>query len=171
LSLRRKSFQYTQAVARRARSVPLSTWVRTRSGMLPSETEYGMTADHLIDDPREPYVMPTGLLDSRGVMLLRITVPIKVAMGFEFPAKDEEPDVVETILPEDYLSVSDIGIGTAWIDYRDVEPEAEPTIEEIVRAALEHADGDPELAKAMLLEHGIEAEFTIEPKPEEGDAG
>jgi hypothetical protein len=79
-----------------------------------------MTADHVIDDPREPTITPLGVLDHRGKMLLRVTVPIKQKMGFHTFIQPE-PDEVETILPEDMLAVSDIGVGIAHLEPHEVD--------------------------------------------------
>ena len=94
---------------------------RTQAAIIPSDMDFSMTADHLVDDPREPIITPLGVLDHRGMMLVRVRIPIKVAMGFHKAWENDEPDEVEAILPEDMLSVSDIGAGVAHVDPSEAE--------------------------------------------------
>lgn len=154
---------------RRARSIPLSRWIAQRAGrpagtFVPSEMEMGVTADFVVYEEREPRITPTGILDSRGMMLLRVTVPIKEEIGFVKPRMMEsEPDEVETILPEDYLAVSDCGLGVGFVTPEEVEGDEDEhaaQIRSIINAVLEKCDGDPDLAKEMLAELGLEVEFT-----------
>jgi hypothetical protein len=79
-----------------------------------------VTADHVIDDPREPRIVPTGILDERGMMLVRVTIPIKCKMGFA-RMLPEDPGEVTTIVPEDMLAVSDIGEGLGFVEPHEVE--------------------------------------------------
>lgn len=95
-------------------------YTRTRSAIIPAEGEYFVTADHVIDDPREPHITPTGILDSRGMMLVRVTVPIKQKMGFGTFGKPADEEV-ETVLPEDMLAVSDIGVGIGYIEPHEMD--------------------------------------------------
>lgn len=94
---------------------------RPNSALIPADMDFSMTADHLVDDPREPIITPLGVLDHRGMMLVRVRLPIKVAMGFHKAWTNDEPDEVEAILPEDMLSVSDIGAGVDHVDPGEVE--------------------------------------------------
>lgn len=55
-----------------------------------------------IDDPREVAITPIGLLDSRGVPFVRISVPIKQPMGFV--PYDAVYDEVEVLCTEDEVS-------------------------------------------------------------------
>lgn len=160
----------------KARTQTLRSWLaernlKARAGIVPSEfgDGYLVTADHVIDDPREPRITPTGILDSRGEMLCRVTLPIKVPMGFHLPGKREVQEWVDEILPEDYLGVSDCGVGVGFVHPDDVsEPEID--VQELVNAALEHCEGDPECARKLLAEHGFEVEFDIVAKPPAEDA-
>lgn len=94
---------------------------RSWNGPIPNgEGDFAWTADHVIDDPREPVITPIGLLDARGMELLRVVVPIKVKMGFASPMKQEEPDEVERIVAEDMLAVSDTGQGIGFVSPEDV---------------------------------------------------
>lgn len=162
-----------RAALRRARSMPLSRWLQHRSGgyaadrhrsgaMIPADMDFGVTADHIVYEEREPRITPTGILDHRGMMLVRITVPIKEEIGFARDLEIErQPDEVETILPEDMLAISDCGLGVGYVRPHEVEgDDASPEmIERIVRAAIAKCDGDPDAAKAMLAEMGIDVEF------------
>lgn len=99
---------------------------RTTSGPVPTgEGDYAWTADHLVDDPREPILTPTGVLDSRGQHLIRVRMPIKVPMGFHIPNRSNEPDEVEYIVPEDQLSVSDSGMGVEHLSPEEADEEDE----------------------------------------------
>lgn len=98
---------------------------RTQAAIIPADMDFSMTADHLVDDPREPIITPLGVLDHRGMMLVRVRIPIKVAMGFHKAWTNDEPDEVEAILPEDMLSVSDIGAGVDHVDPDEVDDEDE----------------------------------------------
>ena len=55
-----------------------------------------------IDDPREVAITQTGLLDSRGIPFIRVSVPIKQPMGFV--PYEAAYDEVEVICPEDELA-------------------------------------------------------------------
>ncbi|USN15635.1 hypothetical protein KIKIMORA_05170 [Brevundimonas phage vB_BpoS-Kikimora] len=120
----------------------LTAWrSRPRSGPIPGEDgSISWTADHLVDDPREPIMTPTGVLDSRGQMLVRVRVPIKVKMGFHLPHESREPDEVETIVPEDLLAVSDCGMG----------------VESLTPEEADDGDGDDEDAPPPLNRDGLE---------------
>jgi hypothetical protein len=160
---------------RRARAVPLSRWMALRGGyagsprgaMIPADVELGVTADFVAYEEREPRITPTGVLDHRGMMLVRVTVPIKEHIGF---GRDldiaREPDEVETIIPEDLLAVSDCGLGVGFVTPDEVEdePAGAEQVHALVQAALEKFDGDAEAARAFLADLGIEVEFTVTPR-------
>lgn len=116
---------------------------RARSGPIPGEDgSISWTADHLVDDPREPILTPIGVLDARGQMLVRVRVPIKVKMGFHLPHQNQEPDEVETIVPEDMLAVSDCGMGLESLTPEEAEEE-------------EDEDGPPPLNRDGLAENQV----------------
>jgi hypothetical protein len=149
---------------------PSSGNFRTRAAILPSEQEFSITGDVVAWEEREPRITPTGVLDHRGMMLVRITVPIKEHIGFARDLDIErEPDEVETILPEDMLAVSDCGLGVGFVTPAEVDGGEEDDegvtpemMHDIIRAALEKCDGDADAARALLAEMGIEVEFTVE---------
>lgn len=90
--------------------------------------DVSLTADHVIDEPREPSLVPTGVLDANGQMLVRVTIPIKVPMGFAIPnPRRDGAGEVETIVPENMLQVSDISAGLGFLTPEEVEggPEEE----------------------------------------------
>lgn len=103
---------------------------RANAALIPADMDFSMTADHLIDDPREPIITPIGVLDHRGMMLVRVRIPIKVEMGFAVPNRSQEPDEVEAILPEDMLAVSDIGEGVGHVSPEEADDEDEDGDEE-----------------------------------------
>ncbi|USN13842.1 hypothetical protein KABACHOK_00050 [Brevundimonas phage vB_BpoS-Kabachok] len=112
-----------RAALREFSGKPLRRYLAERqtAGPIPSDDgSISWTADHLVDDPREPIITPVGVLDHRGMMLVRVRIPIKVAMGFHKMWENQEPEEVEAIIPEDMLSISDIGAG---VDH--VPPEAD----------------------------------------------
>lgn len=179
-------FKVVAQAMRRARSVPLSRYIAQRQTgwagprqlgargaiMIPEDTEFSMTADHVVYEEREPTITPLGILDHRGMMLLRVTVPIKQPIGFHLPPGPRHADEVETILPEDMLAVSDIGVGIGYLTPDEVEDDDEDgedpdaaasaeTIEKVIRAALEKTGGDPAAAKALLADLGFDVEFEI----------
>lgn len=147
---------------------PSEVNLRTRAAILPTDQEFSLTGDVVAWEEREPRITPTGVLDHRGMMLVRVTVPIKEHIGFARDLDVErEPDEVETILPEDMLAVSDCGLGVGFVTPDEVEGADEAvnspeTIHAIINAALEKCEGDPEAAKALLAELGIEVEFTVQ---------
>jgi hypothetical protein len=93
--------------------------------LIPSDQEFGMTADVVVDDPREPRIEATGIYDARGQMLCRVYMPVKAKMGFNFPCypqHDEFPTEITSVVPEDMLSSTDVpGMGMGYIDVGDVE--------------------------------------------------
>jgi hypothetical protein len=150
---------------RQPKSMTLSAWKRGRAGPIPSEDGgISWTADHVIDDPREPRVTPTGVLDHRGMMYLRVAMPIKVKMGFHLPGVREAHDEVHTVVTEDLLSISDCGEGIGSFSPDEVEDDEEEDEAEriavIIREAMEQANGDEEALRTILAEFGIEITIT-----------
>lgn len=147
---------------------PSSGNLRTRSAILPSEQEFSITGDVVAWEEREPRITPTGVLDHRGMMLVRITVPIKEHIGF---ARDldiaREPDEVETILPEDMLAVSDCGLGVGFLTPDEVEdPNHAEQMQALVHGALNKFNGDAEKAREFLASLGIDIEFSVITQPD-----
>lgn len=93
--------------------------VKPRADIWP-ENDYHAGATVVIDDPREPTIVATGVLDANGDMLLRVTTPIKVKMGFAIPTHDEADEVV-SIVPESLLGVSDSGLGVGFVTPEEAE--------------------------------------------------
>lgn len=156
------------STVKRANSKRVSAWKRGRgAGPVPSDDgSISWTADHVIDDPREPHITPIGVLDARGMMLLRVSIPIKVPLGFAIPqVREPEADCVETIVPEDMLAVSEVGLGVGYVTPDDLEGEDEEDgqdIGAIIEAAMEEAGGDREKLKTILGDLGIEIQFREE---------
>ena len=103
-----------RAALREFSGKPLRRYLAERptGGPIPSDDgSISWTADHLVDDPREPIITPIGVLDERGMMLVRVRIPIKVAMGFHKMWENTEPEEIEAIIPEDMLAISDCGMG------------------------------------------------------------
>jgi hypothetical protein len=96
----------------------------TRADMIPVEAEYAMTAGTVIDDPRQPRIMATGVYDSRGKMILRVSIPITQSMGFGVREEPFEDDCVHELVPEDMLMITDMhGHGVAFVDHSQVQDE------------------------------------------------
>ncbi len=114
-----------QAGVRRFKDAPYGGQAYSRPvyGLIP-ENDYQATADTVYDNPRGPSIVPTGVLDSRGQMLCRVSMPIKVKMGFHSMMEDVA-DEMEMIVPEDMLRLSDCGAGMAHVDDGDFELEDE----------------------------------------------
>lgn len=93
---------------------------RERGGLLPVDQDYALTADTVVDDPREPQIVPTGVLDERGQMLCRVIMPLKVKMGFHSTMEPAEEDVM-MLVPEDMLRISDCGAGMDYFDEADFD--------------------------------------------------
>jgi hypothetical protein len=175
--VRPKANTYIAQAMRRARSMPLSRWVANRGGyagsprgaaMIPEDMEFGMTADFIAYEEREPRITPTGVLDHRGMMLVRITVPIKEHIGFARDLDVErEADEVETILPEDMLAVSDCGLGVGFLTPDEVEdPNHAEQMQALVHGALNKFNGDAEKAREFLASLGIDIEFSVITQPD-----
>lgn len=151
---------------KRANSKRVSAWKRGRgAGPVPSDDgSISWTADHVIDDPREPHITPIGVLDARGMMLLRVSIPIKVPLGFAIPqVREPEADCVETIVPEDMLAVSEVGLGVGYVTPDEVEDDDEgPDLAAMIEAAMEEAGGDREKLKTILGDLGVEIQFREE---------
>ncbi|ARB13851.1 hypothetical protein Ccr2_gp320 [Caulobacter phage Ccr2] len=80
------------------------------------EMDYAASASTVVDDPREPSIVPTGVLDAAGEMLLKVHMPIKVPLGFAIPLVDrDDADEVVSYVPESQLIVSDIGLGRGYV--------------------------------------------------------
>jgi hypothetical protein len=95
---------------------------RPRGDILPSDQDYGVTAGTVVVEEREPTITPTGVYDARGQMLCRVTLPIKVPVGFHIPGPRRDTGEVSAIVAEDQLAVTDIpGAGIAWVDLAEVE--------------------------------------------------
>lgn len=93
-----------------------------RAEIIPTEMEYGMTAGTVIDEPRQPMIMPTGVYDSRGKMILRVSIPITQSLGFMSRPEPEEDDHVHALVPEDMLMITDVhGHGVAFVDTSELE--------------------------------------------------
>ena len=88
---------------------------------------YCAGASTLIDEPRQPQIAETGILDARGVPLVRVTFPVKVKMGFHPPKPSEDiPETVGVVIPADMLSVTETpGGGMGYVDLSEVESEDE----------------------------------------------
>ena len=140
-----------------------------RAAMIPADMDFSMTADHLIDDPREPIITPTGVLDARGMMLVRVRVPIKVQMGFHSPVTDPEPDEVEAILPEDMLAISDVGMGVASITPEEAEDEEGEVMTVGERQSVKLSD-ILEAMHAQGVDVEVDVEFIDDVPPEDEDA-
>lgn len=140
-----------RAALRRYNGTPVRRYLaeRTRGAMIPADMEFSMTADHLVDEPREPIITPTGVLDHRGMMLVRVRIPIKVEMGFVVPNRSQEPDEVEAIMPEDMLSVSDIGVGVAHVTPEEAEDDEDEDHEDEAEA---HEKGRGTVKLSDILE-------------------
>lgn len=113
--------QPTKAVWMPRTRPPYVSTRRARGAFVPTEMEMGITADVVVEDPREPRIEPLGILDARGQMLCRVTVPIKAEIGF---VKRRPPvlEEVSTIVAEDMLAVSDVpGTALGFVDESEIE--------------------------------------------------
>lgn len=87
-----------------------------------------MTADAFIDDPRQPTLMPTGVLDSTGDMIMRVAIPIREQVGFAIPARNNpsHPDMVEYLAPAESLTLVEEHMGGVnWVteaEALDIDP-------------------------------------------------
>lgn len=115
-------------------------WRPVRAGIWyePVDGDSMATADHVIDEPREPRLIPTGILDANGEMLIRVVVPIKVKMGFHCPGLEPAEEEVMTILPESLIHIAEDlpGEGIGWVDAAELDAEQE-----------EDDDADPQAAQ------------------------
>lgn len=115
--------------ARLVRANPKVRWgplrsVRPRGALLPADAEYGMTADHVIDEPRQPRMIATGILDEHGEMLVRVVIPIRLSrIGFHIPNLSEAVDEVVAIVPESMLHIVEDcpGEGIGHVDPSEVD--------------------------------------------------
>lgn len=95
----------------------------TRSAIIPYDgyTDYIVTADTVLDDPRQPRIEPMGILDHRGNMFVRVTLPITQRCGFAIPGRADVEDEVTQITTANMLSVSDDGSGLTSIEEDDLD--------------------------------------------------
>lgn len=61
-------------------------------------SEGAHTAQIVIDDSRTASATPTGILDARGEMLMRVTQPIKQPLGFHTHAR-QAADTTSALVP------------------------------------------------------------------------
>lgn len=103
------------------------------------ENDYHAGATVVVDDPREPVIQAIGILDQHGDEMLKITMPIKVPMGFALPANEghDDQDEVVSFIPESLLSVSNVGLGLGYVTPAEADEGYEEEDEE---------DGDAEEA-------------------------
>lgn len=96
---------------------PLSQRVRfNRAGGIPDgDGDFSWTAEVLVDDPREPQLFATGILDPLGDPIIRVVTPVKLdKIGFDFSdipayaaaqAAQDQFDEVVAYTTESQLSV------------------------------------------------------------------
>lgn len=101
----------------------------------------------VVDDPREPRIIATGILDEHGDMLCRVVVPIKLKQA-GFLQFDEVDDEVVAIVPDSMLHVVDVaGEGVGFVDLSEVSPEQEAFDEfaQQIEALVDHLEADQPL--------------------------
>ncbi|AXQ69534.1 hypothetical protein HOU02_gp191 [Caulobacter phage CcrBL9] len=101
---------------------------RVIGGVHPVYDECFATADHVYEEPRGPQIVPTGILDERGVMLCRVTMPIKQQLGINTGGNawtGEFEDEVEALMPADMLRISTGGGGVSEIDASEFDEDFE----------------------------------------------
>lgn len=91
------------------RTAPFRVRPRLQQAIWGNGEDLGMTASVVVDDPRQPRLEATGVLDARGKMLVRVIMPIKAPLGFQTPGRQYVEDELEAIVPEDLLRVSTQG--------------------------------------------------------------
>lgn len=99
---------------------------RVRAGVHPTYDECFATADHVYEEHRGPQITPTGVLDERGVMLCRVTMPIKQQLGINTGGNSWTGDYdedVEALVPADMLRISTGGGGVSEIDASEYDDE------------------------------------------------
>lgn len=99
---------------------------RVRGALIPADQEFSLTADHLYEVPREPQVMPTGILDVDGNMICRIHVPIKQQLGFNTGGNAWTGDCEEEVVlmqTANMIRMSDCGMGIESVDPSELEGE------------------------------------------------
>ena len=97
---------------------------RPHSALIPADVEFCMTADHVVDAPREPRVIPTGVFDADGHMICRVIVPIKQQMGFNTGGNAWTGDVEEDVVllqTSNMIRMSDCGIGIESVGLDELE--------------------------------------------------
>ncbi|UTU09792.1 DNase H-like domain protein [Caulobacter phage BL47] len=106
----------------------------TRAGVHPVYDECFATADHVYEEPRGPEIVPIGILDERGIMLCRVTMPIKQQLGINTGGNawtgdfDEE---VEALVPADMLRISTGGGGVSEIDASEFDEDFDDEDEDL----------------------------------------
>lgn len=109
---------------RRSRGVRPYSVPPPRGAIIPAEMDFSMTADHLVEEPRDPRIIPTGVLDEAGNMICRVIVPIKQQMGFFTGGNawtgDAEEEVV-LLQTDNMIRMSDCGIGIESVDPAELE--------------------------------------------------
>lgn len=120
------------------------------------ENDYHAGATVVIDDPREPVIQPIGLLDASGEELLKVTMPIKVPMGFVIPTAQDHDDCDEVvqIVPESMLMVSDVGLGRGYVTPAEADSGYEDDEEE--------GDGDGDAPEAGFTQVTVRIPATPE---------
>ena len=71
-------------------------------------SEGAYTAATVIDDPRQPRIIRTGILDRRGEMIVRVVQLQRVPMGFATGCQPQ-PDSITTWLPESLVQITQPG--------------------------------------------------------------
>ncbi len=91
------------------------------------------TADTVVDEPREPQMFETGVLDPRGQPIIRVCIPVKLGrIGFDFShlpeyaaalAEIDQCDEVTTYTTHDQLQVVEDapGQGLAYVTPEELE--------------------------------------------------
>ena len=100
----------------------------TQGALIPCDQDFSMTADHLVEVPREPRVIPTGVLDEKGNMICRVIVPIMQQIGFNTGGNawtGEAEEEVVLLQTADMIRFSDAGIGIESVDPSELEDEDE----------------------------------------------
>lgn len=112
--------------------------IDARGGVYPvhDDTDFVATADVVIDSHREPVITDSGILDARGVPLIRIEVPIKQQMGFNTGGNawtGEYQDTVSTMLPADMVrQTGEPGIGVGHVDAEEFDELEDDELEEFL---------------------------------------
>ena len=107
---------------RLTRRLPTITRKTPSRAILPlhDDGDISLLNDTLIDEGREPVIMPTGVLNAEGHMLVRVHMPVKLKCGFHIPGTPTAPtepldDYAAFVISENELMVSDTGIGIGFV--------------------------------------------------------